>query len=193
MGCWIGEREVMKDAWVEVAAGLFFTTSSVFGLLSGAQQEYHTPCLLIHISHIPVWIKRGGRWKREAKTSRRRGGFDTDEQASAVEREWGWHAVRGNTYCNSTKRTSNQAQNWHTSWQTGDMISQSVCMYSMCPCVPIQRSYLEVYVSYSCGCVQLLSCAYILVGRVPHRPTTLGKWGLETGHIPSRMRSLIHR
>ena len=96
---WVGEREAMKDAWAEVAAGLFFTTSSPSGLLSRAQQEYHTPCLLIHISHIPVWIKRGGRerWKWEAKTRRRRGRFDTDQRASAVEKEWGWHAVHGNT------------------------------------------------------------------------------------------------
>lgn len=73
--------------------GLFFTTSTSSGLLSGAQQEYYTPCLLIHMSHIPVRKKGGGGgwaegWKREAKTRRRsQRNFHTDEWASVAAKE----------------------------------------------------------------------------------------------------------
>lgn len=47
----------------------------------------HTLSADPHITHSCVNKERGEMEKREAKTSRRRGGFDTDEQASAVERE----------------------------------------------------------------------------------------------------------
>lgn len=143
--------EVMKDAWVEVAVGLFFTSSPSSGLLSCAQQEHNTPCLLIHISHIPAWIKRRGRWKREAKMKTRRERFDTDGWASAGEKDW--HAAHGGTH-NSTKRTTNQAQNWHTLADKGCMTYRSMNVQ----CVSIRSSYLEEYVSY-CVCVLVSLCA----------------------------------
>lgn len=90
-------REVMKDARVEVAPGLFFTTSPSSGLPSGAQRDDSTRSLLIHISHIPGWIERGGRWRREQRQGRRRERFDTGGWAWDVQKEWGWHAECRNT------------------------------------------------------------------------------------------------
>lgn len=120
-GRWIG-GEVMKDVWVEVAAGLFFTTFSLAGRLSGAQQEYYTPCLLIHISHILVWRKGGGKGKQRQEDGERdliqTGGHQWQGKNEAGMLCRGAH--------NSVKKATNQAQNWHTHALTNRCYDPSV-------------------------------------------------------------------
>lgn len=134
-----GERWWRMREW-RWQQGLFFTTSPSSGLLSGAQQEYYTPCLLIHISHIPVWKKRGGRWKREAKTRRRSERNFIQTGGHQWQRKTGMLCMGTH---DSIKRATNQAQNWNT-------LTDKQMIWCVSPrvliCVPTQSPYLGLYV-----------------------------------------------
>lgn len=154
------ERGAMKDAWVEVAVGLFFTTSPLSKLLFGAQREYYTPCLLIHISHILVWIERGGRWKREAKTRRRR------ERGRDLIQAGGHQRWRKNEAGMLSRGTHNSTKRKLTYTHTDKHIIRTISpiLYA-CTICALHQPIAFIF------CI----CVYILVGRVPHWLPHFGK------------------